>query len=489
MAVDVVASPAMAVKSSAVPEAAPPSVLKNCTFDELKVGQSASLVRIVGRDDIDLFAAVSGDVNPAHLDATFAATDLFGHVVAHGMWTAALVSAVLGTKLPGPGTIYLGQDLKFLKPVTPGDTITVTVRVREKRPEKHIILLDTECTNQTGKEVLSGTATVIAPTNKIEWPRSTLPKVRLRRQDRYEAFVKAARELPALRAAIVHPCSPEAILGAVEVQREGLLDPVLIGPEDRIRAAAEAGQVSLEGIPIEPVAHSHAAAARAVELAVAGKISVLVKGSLHTDELLGAVVAPDSKLRTERRISHVYAMDLPAYPKPLLITDAAINVAPTLEQKRGICQNAVDLMHALGIKEPLVAALAAVETVNPKMPATLDAAALTVMAARGQITGARVDGPLAFDNAISPEAARTKGIVSPVAGNADVLLVPDLEAGNMLAKQLIYFADAIAGGLVLGARVPIVLTSRADPLTARIASAALAKLAAAPQPLRQLPGL
>jgi phosphate acetyltransferase len=489
MAVDVVASPAMAVKSSAVPEAAPPSVLKNCTFDELKVGQSASLVRIVGRDDIDLFAAVSGDVNPAHLDATFAATDLFGHVVAHGMWTAALVSAALGTKLPGPGTIYLGQDLKFLKPVAPGDTITVTVRVREKRPEKHIILLDTECTNQNGKEVLSGTATVIAPTNKIEWPRSTLPKVRLRRQDRYEAFVKRARGLPALRAAIVHPCSAEAILAAVEVQREGLLDPVLIGPEDRIRAAAEAAQVSLEGIPIEPAAHSHAAAALAVELAVAGKVSVLVKGSLHTDELLGAVVAPESKLRTERRISHVYAMDLPAYPKPLLITDAAINIAPTLEQKRDICQNAVDLMHALGIKEPLVAALAAVETVNPKMPATLDAAALTVMAARGQITGARVDGPLAFDNAISSDAARTKGIVSPVAGNADILLVPDLEAGNMLAKQLIYFADAIAAGLVLGARVPIVLTSRADPLTARIASAALAKLTAAPQPLRQLPGL
>jgi phosphate acetyltransferase len=468
--------------------AAPPSVLENRTFDELNVGDSASLVRIVGRDDIDLFAAVSGDVNPAHLDATFAATDLFGHIVAHGMWTAALVSAVLGTKLPGPGTIYLGQDLRFLKPVAPGDTITVTVRVKEKRAEKHIVLLATCCTNQNGKEVLSGTATVIAPTHKIEWPRSTLPKVTLRRQDRYEAFVKTARALPPLRAAIVHPCSAEAILGAVEVQREGLLDPVLIGPEQKIRAAAEQAQVSLEGMPIEPAAHSRAAAARAVELVVAGKVSLLVKGSLHTDELLGAVVAPESKLRTERRISHIYAMDLPAYPKPLLVTDAAINIQPTLEQKRDICQNAVDLLHTLSFKEPLVAVLAAVETVNPKMPATLDAAALTVMAARGQISGAKVDGPLAFDNAINPDAARTKGIVSPVAGNADILLVPDLEAGNMLAKQLIYFADAIAAGLVLGARVPIVLTSRADPLTARIASAALAKLAAAPQPLKSLSG-
>lgn len=462
------------------------SVLRNRTFDELKVGDSASLVRIVGRDDIDLFAAVSGDVNPAHLDATFAATDLFGHVVAHGMWTAALVSAVLGTKLPGPGTIYLGQDLRFSRPVAPGDTITVAATVKEKRPEKRIVLLETRCTNQSGQEVLSGTATVIAPRNKIEWPQSTLPRVTLRRQDRYEAFVKMARSLPPLRAAIVHPCSAEAILGAIEVHREGLLDPLLIGPEQKIRAAAEQAQVSLEGISIETATHSYGAAARAVELATAGKVSLLVKGSLHTDELLAAVVAPESGLRTERRISHVYAMDLPAYPKPLIVTDAAINIQPTLEHKRDICQNAVDFLHALGMKEPLVAVLAAVETVNPKMRATLDAAALTVMSTRGQITGAKVDGPLAFDNAISADAARTKGIISPVAGNADVLLVPDLEAGNMLAKQLIYFADAIAGGLVLGARVPIVLTSRADPLTARIASAALAKLVAAPRPLQGL---
>lgn len=462
-------------------------LLRNRTFDELNIGESASLVRMLGRDDIDLFAAVSGDVNPAHLDATFAATDPFGHVVAHGMWTAALVSAVLGTKLPGPGTIYVGQDLRFLKPVAPGDTITVTVCVKEKRPEKHIVLLDTSCTNESGRQVLAGTATVIAPTKRIEWPRSRLPEVRLRRLDRYEAFVKTARGLPAVRAAIVHPCSAEAILGAVEVQREGLLDPLLIGPEDKIRAAAEQAQVPLEGIPIETAADSRAAAARAVELAAAGKVSLLVKGSLHTDELLAAVLAPGSQLRTERRISHIFAMDLPAYPKPLLITDAAINIAPTLEHKRDICQNAVDLLHAGGRQEPLVAVLAAVETVNPKMPATLDASALTVMAARGQITGAKVDGPLAFDNAISPNAARTKGIVSPVAGNADILLVPDLEAGNMLAKQLIYFADAIAAGLVLGARVPIVLTSRADPLTARIASAALAKLVAANRPVAGLP--
>jgi phosphate acetyltransferase len=459
--------------------------LRNRTFDELQVGDTASIVRIVGRDDIDLFAAVSGDVNPAHLDAAFAATDLFGHIVAHGMWTGALISAVLGTKLPGPGTIYLEQDLKFLKPVAANDTITATVTVKEKR-SKRIVLFDSACTNQKGEKVLSGVATVIAPDRRIDWARTKLPDVSLRRHDRYNAFVKDAQSQPAVTAAIVHPCSPDAILGALEVRNQGLLDPLLIGPEEKIRAAAQAAKISIDGFAIEPAPHSHAAAARAVELAVAGKVSVLVKGSLHTDELMSAVIAPTSGLRTERRISHVYAMDVPAYPKPLIVTDAAINIRPTLDDKRDICQNAIDLMHKLGIPEPLVAVLAAVETVNPKMPATLDAAALTVMAARGQITGAKVDGPLAFDNAISADAAKTKGIVSPVAGYADILLVPDLEAGNMLAKQLMYFAGATAAGLVLGARVPIVLTSRADSLTTRIASAALAKLLMAPYPTKAI---
>lgn len=461
--------------------------LKNRTFDELQPGDRASLVRIAGRDDIDLFAAVSGDMNPAHLDAAFAATGRFGHVVAHGMWTGALISAVLGTKLPGPGTIYLEQDFRFRKPVAVGDAITATVTVKEKRPDKHVVLLDTVCTNQHGEQVLSGIATVIAPNRTIEWPRTKLPDISLQRHDRYNAFVKQAQNKPAIAAAIVHPCSPEAILAAIEVRDEGLFEPLLIGPEAKIRAAAEAAQVSLDGIDIEAVPHSHAASERAVELAVAGRVAVLVKGSLHSDELLGAVVAPNSGLRTERRISHVYAMDVPAYPKPIIVTDAAINIRPTLEHKRDICQNAIDLLHKLGMAEPLVAVLAAVETINPKMPATLDAAALTVMAVRGQISGAKVDGPLAFDNAISPAAAHTKGIVSPVAGFADILLVPDLEAGNMLAKQLIYFAGATAAGLVLGARVPIVLTSRADSLTARIASAALAKLVAEPRPIKGLP--
>lgn len=462
-------------------------MLKNITFDEMRIGESASLTHVVGQGDIALFAAVSGDVNPAHMDPKYAATDVFGHIVVHGMWTGALVSAVLGTKLPGPGTIYLEQDLKFLKPVSPGDAITATVTVREKRPDKHIVLIDTICTNQSGVPVLSGTATVIAPTVTIAWPRTRVPDVSIRRDDRYDAFVMDARSRPPIRAAIVHPCSPKAILAAAEVRDKGLFDPILVGPEAKIRAAAEAADVSLHGMAIEPVAHSHAAAALAVELAATGKVAVLVKGSLHTDELMEAVVAPQSGLRTERRVSHLFAMDVPAYDKLLFVTDAAINIRPTLEEKRDICQNAVDLLLKLGMKEPLVAVLAAVETVASKMPSTLDAAALTVMAARGQITGAKVDGPLAFDNAINLDAAKTKGILSPVAGQADILLVPDLESGNMLAKQLTYFAGATAAGLVLGARVPIVLTSRSDSLTTRIASAALAKLVAAPGAGKGLP--
>nr|WP_280950768.1 bifunctional enoyl-CoA hydratase/phosphate acetyltransferase [Pararhizobium antarcticum] len=295
---------------------------------------------------------------------------------------------------------------------------------------------------------------------------------------RYEALLKKAAALPPLKTAVVHPCSAETLSSAVDLKLRGVLDPLLVGPEDKIRAVAKAAGISLLGMVIEPVEHSHAAAERAVELAASGRVAALMKGSLHSDELLSAVMATSSRLRTERRMSHVYLMDIPAYDRLLLITDAAITIQPDLDQKRDICQNAIDFLRLLGVEKPNVVVLAAVETVNSKMQATLDAAALTVMAARGQITNAVVDGPLAFDNAISIEAARAKSIVSPVAGHADILLVPNLEAGNILAKQLIYFSGAGAAGLVLGARVPIILTSRSDSLEVRMASAGLAKLVA-----------
>ena len=408
---------------------------------------------------------MSGDNNPAPLGQS--------------LIPAGMISAVLDTRLPGPGTVYLGQDLEFWKDIATGDRITATVTLMTKESDGRTLLFDTRCVNQHGEPVLAGKARVRAPETRISWSENAAPGVSLQRHDRFDAIVAEARSLPMVKTALVHPCSPEAIEAAVEIRDENLLDPILIGPEPKIRKAAEQAGISIDGFEILHAEHSHAAAALAVELAVAGKVGSVMKGSLHSDELLGAVVGSGSGLKTERRVSHVYVMDVPAYSKLLIVTDAAINIAPTLEHKRDICQNAIDLMHMLGVPDPKVAVLAAVETVNDKMPATLEAAALTVMAARGQIKGAKVDGPLAFDNAISMEAARTKGIISPVAGDADILLVPDLEAGNMLAKQLLYFANADAAGLVLGARVPIILTSRSDSLRVRIASAALAKLVAA----------
>lgn len=453
--------------------------VENRTFDELKVGDSASITRSVTAEDVQLFAAVSGDVNPAHLDPAFAQTDIFHRVIVHGMWGGALISGVLGVKLPGPGTIYLDQSLKFTRPVDIGDAITATVTVAEKKPSHQIVLLDCRCTNQCGEEVISGQAVVKAPTEKVRRPRVALPEVRLTRHDRLRALLSQAQtgEAPTVTA-VVHPCDATAILAASEAAAAGLIAPVLIGPEAKIRAAAAAAGVDIGTFRLIATPHSHAAAAQGVALARSGEAQLLMKGSLHTDELMSAVVSTQGGLRTERRVSHVYLMDVAGYPRPLLVTDAAINIAPDLEAKRDIIQNAVELAHAIGIATPRVAILAAVETVNLKMRSTLEAAALCKMADRGQITGAILDGPLAFDNAVNPDAAKEKGIVSPVAGQADILLVPDLEAGNMLAKQLTFLSGADAAGVVLGARVPIVLTSRADSARTRIASCALAVLVA-----------
>jgi phosphotransacetylase len=295
---------------------------------------------------------------------------------------------------------------------------------------------------------------------------------------KYEQLLVRCKSLEAVPTAVAHPCEKSALAGAIEAGELGLITPTLVGPAAEIEAIAKTSGLHLGGIKIIDAPHSHAAAAKAVELVRQGKAELLMKGSLHTDELLGAVVARDTGLRTGRRISHVFIMDVPTYHKVIIVTDAAINIAPMLEDKVDICQNAIDLAVSLGLEKPKVAILAAVETVNSKMQATLDAAALCKMADRGQIRGGLLDGPLAFDNAISKEAAKTKGIVSEVAGDPDILLVPDLEAGNMLAKQLSFLANADSAGLVLGARVPIILTSRADTVRSRIASCAVAMLAA-----------
>ncbi|TDK62764.1 bifunctional enoyl-CoA hydratase/phosphate acetyltransferase [Sapientia aquatica] len=453
--------------------------IENVTFDEIGLGATARLTRTLTHQDIELFAIVSGDVNPAHVDEEFAKSDMFHKVIAHGMWGGALISTLLGTELPGPGTIYLNQSLKFLAPVGLGDTVTAVVKVVEKSETKHHVILECSITNQLGVAVISGRAEVIAPTEKISRARVVLPEAELHvKGRRYAQLIGLTQGMQPITTAVVHPVDTVSLIGAVEAAKQGLIIPILIGPEAKIRLAAEQAQLDLSPYQLIPTEHSEQSAVVAVALARSGKVEALMKGSLHTDELMHAVVDPALGLRTSRRMSHVFAIDAPHYPRPLFITDAALNIAPNLEDKRDIVQNAIDLTHALGIAEPRVALLAAVETVNSTMISTLHAAALCKMAERGQITGGILDGPLAFDNAVSVEAAKTKGIVSPVAGFADIFLVPDIEAGNMLAKQLEYLADAEIAGIVLGARVPIILTSRADKTMARLGSCAIALLLA-----------
>jgi phosphate acetyltransferase len=453
-------------------------VAENQVFDSIAIGDKASVTRLITLQDIELFSVISGDINPAHLDPEYAATDMFHHIISQGVLTAGLISAVLGTKLPGPGTIYLAQDLQFRAPVSPGDTITATVTVASRNVEKHRLVLDCHCVNQDGVEVIRGTATVQAPIEKISRPAMQLPEVRLMRHERFRGLLQRAKSFPPLVTAVVHPCDEVSLRAAVEAADAGLIVPILIGPMKKIHDTAVAFGVDIGALRIEDAPHSHEAAARAGALVHTGGAKLLMKGALHTDELLHEVLRPNTGLRTDRRLSHVYVLDVPAYSRLLLVTDTAINIAPDLETKRWIVQNAIDLAHVLGIALPRVAILSAIETVNPAMQSTLDAAALCKMAERGQIAGGVLDGPLAFDNAISLEAAKTKGITSAVAGLADILVVPDIEAGNILAKQLVFLANADAAGVVIGASVPIILTSRADDARTRLASCAVAAILA-----------
>lgn len=454
------------------------NLIENITFDEMRVGQRAELRRTLSRDDISAFALVSGDVNPAHVDAEYARDTHFHGVIAHGMFAGALISSLLGTEFPGPGTIYIEQSLRFHRPVHVGDTLDVAVIVTAKQEKNHEVRLGCDVRNQRGEQVVSGESVVRAPTKKVVRPRAAMPALHLfDPKARIEAWLATLAGRAPVRCAVVHPCDEGSLRGALDAAAVGLIEPVLIAPSSRVDALADKHGLSLAGIERVDAHHSHASAVEAAALAARGEVQMLMKGSLHTDELMRAVLQ-EPQLRTERRMSHVFRFDVPAYPKPLLVTDASVNIAPTLMEKVDIVRNAIDLAHALGIARPRVALLSALETVTPTIASTLDAAALCKMADRGQITGALLDGPLAFDTAISAEAARIKGIESQISGEADVLLVPDIESGSMLAKQLGYLAGAAGCGVVLGARVPIALTSRADAPISRIASAALAGIAA-----------
>lgn len=447
----------------------------NVTFDEIEVGASAGARRALTQTEIEALVLVSGDIEPFQLAGPADGPDEPLSVDAVGV--VAVISGLLERQLPGPGTRIVSQQLEFDGRVQVGDELAAKVTVREKRPGTGVVVFD--CDARVGeRRVLWGTTLVEAPRRRIAFSDIATPEIILRRNDVFARLLKQCEPLEPVSCAVAHPCDRDSLLGALEAARRRLIVPVLVGPPARIHAVAEANGADIAGFRIVATEHSHASADAAVALARTGEVETLMKGSLHTDEVLGAIVASDTGLRTERRVSHVFVMDVPAYDRMLLVTDAAINIEPTLAEKADILRNAIDLAHVLGIAMPKVALLSAVETVNPSIRSTLDAAALCKMADREQISGGILDGPLAFDNAVSEHAARTKGIRSPVAGRADILMVPNIEAGNMLAKQLLYFAGADSAGVVLGARVPVVLTSRADNVRMRIGSAAVAKLMA-----------
>ncbi|MEM9049255.1 MAG: bifunctional enoyl-CoA hydratase/phosphate acetyltransferase [Pseudomonadota bacterium] len=453
--------------------------LVNTPFERLTVGMTAEAHRLCVADDLYIFAHASGNLNPMHLPERDGDGDGQVEAFAPSMWVGALISAVLGNQLPGPGTLYLSQTLTFVDRAQAGDALIASVRVAEKRAER-VVRMETWVTRADGRRVAEGEALVRAPALDQTVSIDDMPGLTVQRHVHFDRLIAEAEPLPPIPTAVVAPEEANALGGAVLAAAHTLIDPILIGDRAKIKAAAEALGNPLDRLldayPIIDIPDHAAAAAEGVALVRKGRAKALMKGHLHTDELLGAVVKRDGGLRTGRRLSHVFVMDVPGLPHLLLVSDAAINIAPDLEAKVDITQNAIDLARALGIETPKVGVLSAVETVNPKIPSTIDAAVLSKMAERGQITGGLVDGPLAMDNAMDMEAAKTKGIKSMVAGRADIMIVPNLEAGNILAKELVFAAHAEAGGLVLGAACPVILTSRADDDKARLASCAVAAL-------------
>lgn len=448
---------------------------RNTTYDELSVGQTASIERGVTANDLYIFAHASGNTNPRHMPSLAGDAEANRNVVAPSLWVGSLVSSVLGTVLPGAGTLYNGQSFSFRGRARLGDRLTVSVRCIEKREVPQAIF-ETLVTRDDGTVILEGIAEVEAPTETIVSEKHELPLLMLDQHDHFGTLVERCRRLPPMPTAIVVPDDANSLGGALLAMREGLIEPILIGSREHMLRAADGLEEDISGLRIVDIADHGEAAKQAVAMIHAREARAVMKGNVHSDELLAQVVKKDGGLRGSRRISHVFVMDAPTRSELLFISDAAINIAPDLTTKVDICQNAIDLAIACGLAKPKVGILAAVETVNVNMPSTLEAAALAKMADRGQIRGALVDGPLAMDNAVDLTAARTKGIVSSVAGQADVLIVPNLEAGNMLAKQLTFVARAEAAGLVVGAKAPVILTSRADNDKARLASCAVAQL-------------
>ena len=457
-------------------------IIESKTYDEISVGDTARTEHVLTTDDAMAFASISGFHSVLNSDELIHRA---GGIPPTGpnMWCASLISGLFSMNIPGPGCTLTDVSLSFHTRIRVGDRIRVKVQVTAKDDATKGITFDCEANNGAGTSIFTGTARLLAPLTKVRWSTLPVPQLIVNNPYRhYLGMIARATSKPAVNTAIVWPCDEVSLGGAIQAAKDKLIVPVLVGSESIIRSVAAGLEIDLDGIRIVDVSDSRAAAVRGVELARKAEVQMLMKGSLHTDEIMSAVVSRDGGMRTGRRISHVFALDVPSYHKPLFVTDAAINIQPDLETKIDILQNAIDMMVKLEVVNPKVAILSAVESVNPAIPSTLDAAALCKMVDRRQITGAIVDGPLAFDNAISSDAARIKKIKSPVSGDVDLLMVPNLEAGNILFKQLQYLAGALAAGVVVGAKVPIVLTSRADGELARMASCALGVLLAKPAP-------
>lgn len=447
--------------------------LKNRTLDELAVGDTAELTRLVTLDDLYAFAAASGNYNPMHLPSYDGDGDGKAESVAPGMYVASMISAILGTLLPGPGTLYHHQTLNFHDRAHAGDELTCRVTVTEVDPSGRVTLDTSVRRTSDDAPILAGTARVDAPTKRFAMDDVEIPGLVVQRHRHFEALLERARPLPPLTTAIVCPEEEKSLGGALLAAEAGILTPILIGDPAKIRAATDK---SLDGIEILDIPDHDAAARKACDLVNEGRAGAVMKGHLHTDQLLRPMLDKHHGLRAGRRFTHVFVMDVPGMPHPLMVTDAAINIAPDLKTKVDIVQNAINLALSIGQQEPLVAVLSAVETVNPDIQSSIDAALLSKMADRGQIKHGKVEGPLAMDNAVDLGAARTKGLRGDVAGHANILVVPDIDAGNMVAKQLSYISHAEGAGVLLGAKVPVILNSRSDGRMARLASCAVAAL-------------
>ncbi|WP_316860367.1 bifunctional enoyl-CoA hydratase/phosphate acetyltransferase [uncultured Cohaesibacter sp.] len=451
-------------------------IFENKTYDEVQVGDTASLTRTAREEDFLVFANVSGNLNPYHLAAYAQEQEGLPETFAPGLWVGSLVSAVLGNHLPGAGTIYRSQHLKFHDMCRAGDELFVEAKVIAKLPD-NVVRLDTKVVRKSDDALMmSGEAEVLAPTKKLRFDALPAPELILDHHPHFETIIEQAQKLAPVTTAVVAPEEEKSLGGALLAYKKGIITPILFGCTEKIRAAAEKIGMSLDGIEIvEEMDHARAAS-KAVDCIADGKAGALMKGHLHTDDLLRAALRKERGLRAGRRFTHVFVLDVPGLNHPLLVTDAAINIQPDLKTKADIVQNAIEVAISIGIEVPKAGILSAVETVNPDIPSSMDAALLSKMAERGQIKGGIVDGPLAMDNAVDLAAAHTKGITSEVAGKAEILVVPNLDAGNMLAKELAYISHAEPAGLVLGARVPIVLNSRSDGDLARLASCAIASL-------------